>query len=154
FEVTLLSWHPVDFAPVNDAFGTNLAKDNFRLLRVPDWWRRIHRLTRAPLFVEMLFQRYARALLQKEHFDLVVSTNSEIDIGVRAVQYIHYPWAYYPCPDTNYHWYDLVPVARLYHAMADRVSGASNAGIARNFTLVNSEWTARRFRQWYGGEAQ
>jgi glycosyltransferase involved in cell wall biosynthesis len=38
--------------------------------------------------------------------------------------------------------------------MADRVSGASNAGIARNFTLVNSEWTARRFRQWYGGEAQ
>ena len=154
FEVTLLSWDPVDFAPVNRAFGTNLEKEDIRLLSVPNGWRRVHRLTRLPLFPGTLLRRYASSLLHKERFDLVVSTTNEIDVGVRAVQYIHYPWAYYPCPDTNYRWYDLVPVARLYHFMADRVSGTSNAGIARNVTLANSEWTAGRFRRWYRGDAQ
>ena len=154
FEVTLLSWHPVDFVPVNDAFGTDLSKDDFRLRRVPDWWRRVHRLTRLPLLPGTLLRRHARTLLQTDHFDLVVSTTNEIDVGIPAIQYVHYPWAFYPCPDTDYRWYDMVPLARLYHAMADRISGTSNPGIARNVTLANSEWTARRFRQWYGGEAR
>jgi glycosyltransferase involved in cell wall biosynthesis len=154
FEVTLLSWHPIDFAPVNDAFCTELAKDDFRLLRVPDWWRRVHRLTRLPLLMGTLLQVYAKALLRNEHFDLVVSTTNEIDVGVRAVQYVHYPWAYYPRPDSVYRWYDLIPLVRGYRAIAAGISGTSDAGIARNFTLVNSEWTARRFRQWYGGDAQ
>jgi glycosyltransferase involved in cell wall biosynthesis len=154
FEVTLLSWHRVDFAPVNEAFGTDLAKDDFRLLRVPDWWHGVDRLMRLPLFAGTLLRRYARTLLRSEHFDLVVSTTNEIDVGVRAIQYVHYPWAYYPSPDSEYRWYDLVPLARLYRAMADRVTGTSHAGIARNVTLANSEWTARRFRQWYGGEAR
>jgi len=154
FEVTLLSWRPVDFAPVDDAFRTKLARGDIRVLHVPDWWRHVHHLTRLPLFSETLLPTYARAVLRNEHFDLVVSTFNEIDVGVRAVQYVHYPWAYYPCPDTEYRWHDLVLVSRLYRAAMACISGTSRAGIARNFTLVNSEWTARRFRQWYGGEAR
>ena len=154
FEVTLLSWHPVDFAWVNDAFGTGLSEGDIRLVRVPDWWRTAERLTRLPLFAGTLLRRHARVLLGNEHFDLVVSTTNEIDVGIRSIQYVHYPWAYYPCPDSEYRWYDFVPLARLYRVMADRISGTSNAGIARNVTLANSDWTARRFRQWYGGEAR
>jgi glycosyltransferase involved in cell wall biosynthesis len=156
FEVTLLSWHPVDFAPVNAAFGTDLAQSDFRLVRVPDWWRHGLRLSPLPLTLVMgsLLQRRARALLGRECFDLVVSTTNEVDVGVRAVQYVHYPWAYYPRPDSDYRWYHARPLVRLYRAVAICIGGATDAGIARNLTLVNSAWTARRFRDWYGGDAQ
>jgi glycosyltransferase involved in cell wall biosynthesis len=94
-----------------------------------------------------VLQRYAKALLRGEHFDLIVSTANEIDVSVRAVQYVHYPWAYYG----DHRWYHLVPLLRFYRVIAARIGGTSNSGIARNLTLVNSEWTARRFRHCYGG---
>jgi len=156
FEVTLLSWHLIDFTAVNAAFGTDLAKSDFRLARVPDWWRRGLGLSPLPLMLLMgsLLQRHARAFLRREHFDLVVSTTNEVDVGVAAVQYIHYPWAYYPRPETDYRWYHRSPLVRLYRAGSIGVSGTSKARVARNLTLVNSEWTSRRFRDWYGGNAQ
>jgi glycosyltransferase involved in cell wall biosynthesis len=156
FAVTLLSWHPVDFAPVNAAFGTDLAEGDFRFERVPGWWRRAFSLAPTPLALLMgsLLQRHARALLRREHFDLVVSTTNEVDVGVRAVQYIHYPFGYYPRPDGDYRWYHAAPLVRLYRTVAAGISGASDSGIARNRTLANSEWTARRFRDWYRGDAQ
>ncbi|HEV3174454.1 MAG TPA: glycosyltransferase family 4 protein [Stellaceae bacterium] len=152
FEVTLLTWNPVDFEPVNAAFGTELKSADFRLLRVPDRWRRAQRLTRLPLALlcGSLLQRKARELLRREHFDLVVSTTNEIDVGVRAIQYVHYPWNYYPRPDADYRWYHFGPVLKLYRGMAIAINGGTNEGIARNQTLVNSAWTGRRFEQWYG----
>lgn len=156
FAVTLLSWHPVDFAPVNAAFGTELLAADFRLIRVPDWWRRAVGWAPVPLslLIGGLLQRHARALLRREGFDLVVSTSNEVDVGVRAVQYIHFPWAYYPRPETDLRWYHVRPLVRLYRAVAIAVGGASKGPIARNLTLVNSEWTARHFRQRYGADAR
>jgi len=153
FEVTLLSWHPVDFGPVNAAFGTTLDPADFRFKRVPDWWRRGHRMTRLPLALlcGSLLQRTARKLLRREHFDLVVSTTNEIAVGVRAIQYVHYPWNYYPRPDADYRWYQFRPLLRLYRSLAIAINGGgANEEIAANETLVNSAWTGRRFEQWYG----
>ena len=152
FEVTLLTWNPVDFAPVNAAFGTDLKGGDFRFLRVPDWWRRAQRKSHLPLALlcGSLLQREARELLRRERFDLVVSTTNEIDVGVRAIQYVHYPWQFYPRPDADYRWYHHTPVVKLYRSLASRISGSTNQGIARNQTLVNSAWTGRRFEQWYG----
>jgi glycosyltransferase involved in cell wall biosynthesis len=152
FEVTLLSWYPVDFEPVNAAFGTALKRDDFRLLRVPDGWRWAHRISHVPLALlrGSLLQRSARDLLRREHFDLVVSTTNEIDVGVRAIQYVHYPWRFFPRPDADYRWYHFTPVLKLYRGLASGLSGGTSEGIARNQTLVNSQWTGRRFEQWYG----
>jgi glycosyltransferase involved in cell wall biosynthesis len=152
FEVSLLSWHPVDFGPVNAAFGTTLKSADFRFLRVPDWWRRAHGMThlQLALLYGSLLQRVARDLLRRERFDLVVSTTNEIDVGVRAIQYVHYPWKFYPRPDGDYRWYHHTPVVKAYRAVATAISGSSNERIARNQTLVNSQWTGRRFEQWYG----
>jgi glycosyltransferase involved in cell wall biosynthesis len=156
FEVTLLTWDLVNFDPVNAAFGTTLKPGDFRFLRVPDFWRRAHRLTRLPLALlcGSLLQREARALLRREHFDLVLSTTNEIDVGVRAIQYIHFPWNYYPRPDLEYRWYQFRPLLKLYRSAAIALSGTTNRGIAANETLVNSAWTGRRFEQWYGAPAR
>jgi glycosyltransferase involved in cell wall biosynthesis len=153
FEVTLLSWHEVDFGPVNAAFGTDLAIDQFRFVRVPHRWRHALALCPFPLALlkNALLQRKARELLAREHFDLVISTSNEVDVGVRAIQYVHYPWAYYPRPDADYRWYHLPPLVIAYRGLAGAISASTNAGITRNETLVNSEWTRQRFRQWYGG---
>ena len=156
FEVTLLTWNPVDFAPVNAAFGTTLNAADFRFRRVPDWWRRGQRLTHLPLALlcGSLLQREARELLRRERFDLVVSTTNEIDVGVRAIQYVHYPWNYYPRPDVDYRWYHFRLAVAIYRKLATATYGGTNAGIARNETLVNSAWTGRRFEQWYGTPAR
>jgi glycosyltransferase involved in cell wall biosynthesis len=156
FEVTLLTWHPVDFEPVNAAFGMALRPEDFRFLRVPDLWRRIFGMIPLPLALlsGSLLQREARAVLRRERFDLVVSTTNEIDVGLRAIQYIHFPWNFYPRPDVDYRWYHFRPVLKLYRSLAIALSGTSNEGIARNLTLVNSAWTGRRFEQWYGAPAR
>ena len=156
FEVTLLTWHPVDFGPVNAAFGTALKREDFRFLRVPDLWRRLFRMVPLPLAllsVSLLLRR-ARGVLRRERFDLVVSTTNEIDVGVCAIQYVHFPWNYYPRPDVDYRWYHFRPLLLLYRTLAIALSGASNLGIAANETLVNSSWTGRRFEQWYGAPAR
>lgn len=156
FEVTLLTWEPVDFGPVNAAFGTTLKPADFRFLRVPDQWRRALRLTPLPLALlsGSLLQRRARALVRRERFDLVVSTTNEIDVGVRAIQYVHFPWNYFPRPDVEYRWYHVWPLLKAYRGAAIALSGSSNRGIARNKTLVNSAWTGRRFEDWYGAPAR
>ena len=156
FEVTLLSWHTVDFEPVNAAFETTLKQADFRFLQVPDCWRRAHRLVHLPLALlcGSLLQRAARQLLQRERFDLVVSTMNEIDVGVRAIQYVHYPWNYFPRPDADYRWYHVWPALKLYRGLASVINGGTDEGMARNETLVNSAWTGRRFEQWYGAAAQ
>lgn len=156
FEVTLLTWEPVDFGPVNAAFGTMLEPTDFRLLRVPDLWRRALRMTPLPLALlsGSLLQRRARALLRRERFDLVISTTNEIDVGVRAIQYIHFPWNYFPRPDLEYRWYHVRPLLNFYRETAIALSGATDRGITRNETLVNSAWTGRRFEDWYGVPAR
>jgi len=156
FEVTLLTWNPVTFEPVNAAFGTSLDAAEFRFLRVPDWWR--HDLGGIPLPLALLrgslLQRSARELLRGERFDLVVSTTNEVDVGVRAIQYVHFPWSYFPRPDVDYRWYHFRPLLKLYRDLAVAISGGTERGIAANETLVNSAWTGRRFEQWYGSPAR
>jgi glycosyltransferase involved in cell wall biosynthesis len=102
-----------------------------------------------------LLQRAARELLRHEHFDLVVSTTNEIAVGVRAIQYVHFPWNYFPRPDVEYRWYHFRPLLRLYRGLAIALNGGnSNEAIAANQTLVNSAWTGQRFEQWYGARAR
>lgn len=156
FDVTLLAWSGADLDSVNDAFGTTLDNGDFRLALVPAAWRAGLRWAPIPLaLLRMgLLQAQARKLLAREQFDLVLGTANEIDIGVRAIQYVHFPWTYYPRPDVDYRWYHLRPLLLLYRSGVERLLGVSLARIARNRTLVNSAWTGRRFQAWYGVPAR
>lgn len=151
-DVTVLSWGPVALARVNRAFGTSLAPSDFRwehlgpgprgaLAAVP--------LPLALLRINLLLRR-ARWLLARDGYDVVLSTMNEADVGMRAIQYVHYPWAFYPRPHADYRWYHHSPAMRAYRALSARVSGYSAEGVRRNLTLVNSDWTGRVFQACYG----
>ncbi len=156
FEVTLVSWDPIDFTRVNSAFGTALDTAHFRLRRVPGIWRRAIAACPFPLALLRLalLTRRARKLLRRERFDLVVSTTNEMDVGVPAIQYVHFPWSHFPRPHVDYRWYHLGPLLTLYRRAATAIGGSTTDGIRRNLTLVNSSWTKQRFEQWYRAPAR
>src|SRR3712207_4693825 len=39
-QVTVLSWEPVDIAPINRFFGTDLDRKDFQTIAIPPTWRR------------------------------------------------------------------------------------------------------------------
>jgi glycosyltransferase involved in cell wall biosynthesis len=150
--VTVLTWGPADLASVNRAYGTSLAPDDFRWEHVGPRLRRVLGglpLPLALLRINLLLRR-ARALLRRGSYDVVLSTMNETDVGVPAIQYIHYPWAFFPRPDADYRWYHWSFPLRAYRALAARVSGYSAERVRRNLTFVNSDWTGRVFEACYG----
>jgi glycosyltransferase involved in cell wall biosynthesis len=156
FEVTLLSWTGVEVGHLKATYGTDLRTGDFTLVLPPAWLCRTFALSpiRLGLLRSGLLQKHARALDARERFDLIVSTDDVIDVHRHAVQYVHYPWIFYPRPGDSYEWYHLAPVMRLYRAGIDRFCELSTARMAANTTLTNSAWTALRIAEWYGTKAQ
>ncbi len=155
FDVTLLSWMPPDLDATNRAFGTSLRSGDFAAAHVPAWQRRALAAAPTPLalLTSNLLMRAARRLDQRRPFDLIVGTMNELFVGRPAIQYVHYPWAAEPRPRPDLRWYHLPGLLRLYRRGAARVSGYRPEQVARNLTLVNSDWTGERFREWYGAPA-
>ena len=155
FEVTLLSWASVNVDDLNAAYGTNLRPGDFAVVLPPRGQRAAFDVLplRLGLLRSGLLQRHARKLDAERRFDLIVSTDDVIDVHRHAVQYVHYPWTFYPRPGDDYEWYHVGPVMRLYRAGIDRFCALSNSRMAANTTLTNSAWTARRIKDWYGIQA-
>jgi glycosyltransferase involved in cell wall biosynthesis len=155
FEVTLLSWTGVD-VDLNATYGTRLREHDFAVELPPRGRRAVFAALplRLGLLRSGLLQRHARKLDAERRFDLIVSTDDVIDVHRPAVQYVHYPWTFYPRAGDDYEWYHVGPVMRLYRAGIDRFCDLSPTRMAANTTLTNSAWTARRIRQWYGTEAR
>ena len=155
FEVTLLSWTGIEAEDLNAAYGTNLRPGDFAVALPPRGQRAVFDALplRLGLLRSGLLQRHARKLDAERRFDLIVSTDDVIDVHRHAVQYVHYPWTFYPRPGDDYEWYHVRPVMRRYRAGIDRFCALSNSRMAANTTLTNSAWTARRIKDWYGTEA-
>ena len=83
YDATVLTWAPVDASVVNQAYGTNLNPACFRNLTVAAAQRRL--LDAMPRRLDMLrsslLSRAARRALADEHYDLVVSSMNELDVG-------------------------------------------------------------------------
>lgn len=152
-DITLLGWDEVDFDRINRYYGTSLRPGDFEIRYVPRWPERLRRITRirGALLQRHLMLRWGRPLVPQ--FDLTLSVNGEIDVGVPAVQYVHYPWGYLPRPDTDLRWFHRLPgVLRLYYWAGTLIAPVSEEHIRRNLTLVNSDWTGGQFRKRYGGD--
>ncbi len=151
-DITLLAWEAVDYDAINAYYGTTLRRGEIRALLVPrilDLARRISRL-RAALIQRYVLLRHARRL--SGEFDLTMSFNNEIDVGRRAVQYIHFPWGFRPRPDADLRWFHRIPgVLPLYYRVGEMLAPVVPQNIAANRTLVNSDWTGERFVERYGG---
>ncbi|HVT44594.1 MAG TPA: glycosyltransferase, partial [Thermoanaerobaculia bacterium] len=152
-EITLVAWERVDAKAINAYYGTSLKTDEIRVLLVPrilDFARRISGM-RAALFQRYVLMRYGRRFAKE--FDLTISFNNEIDVGQRAVQYIHFPWGFWPRPDADLQWFHRLPgLLSFYYRLGERLAPVSAERIAANRTLVNSDWTGERFIERYGGE--
>ncbi|HUP50591.1 MAG TPA: glycosyltransferase [Thermoanaerobaculia bacterium] len=153
--ITVLAWEEPDVGAINDYYGTSLRASDFEVVVVPLFWRWLRSATRLRL---ALLQRYVAMRVARrigERFDLVVSVNNEIDAGRRALQYIHFPWGWWPRPDADLRWVHRIPLLLpLYYRIGAMIAPVSRARIAANRTLVNSDWTGERFRETYGGETE
>ena len=98
---------------------------------------------------QILYRR-AKDLDQAERFDVVIGAMNEIDIGSPAIQYIHFPWAYWPRPGVDLRWYHIAPLVKAYRKLGAMLSGYDQARVAHNMSLANSDWTGRKFEDCYG----
>ncbi|MEM7226198.1 MAG: glycosyltransferase [Pseudomonadota bacterium] len=151
-EVSILTWHPADVGVTNRNFGTALKQDDFRYFTVDPVLRRTLSLIPVPLahLSHQILYRQAKKLNTAEGFDVVIGAMNEIDIGGPAIQYIHFPWAFWPRPDVEHRWYHAAPLVKAYRTSGAWLSGYDRARVACNLSLANSDWTGRRFEDCYG----
>lgn len=126
---------------VNAFFGTHIHPNDVEIVVAPVP-RRVKEAPRLRLLTKHLIARYCKQIA--EDFDLLISTASEMDLGVKGIQYIHYPLV-------------LSRRRSLLHAaysvLSDSVSAYSRRRMALNWTLTNSRWTADRTKDAYGIDA-
>lgn len=152
YDLTVITWDAVDLNAVNRAFDTSLRAADARWMTAPPLLRRLFQVPPVPLALLRigLSMRLVRRELARARYDAVVGTMNELDVGRRAIQYLHYQWAAYPRPDVDYRWYHVWPALQLYRATSNAVAGYRSTRAAANLTLANSRWTAARFEDWYG----
>ena len=155
YDVTVLSWTPVNVDPINRFFGTHLDQDQFTTVIVPWHWRVVpdHLPVPAVLVKLSLLMRYTRRV--SPGFDVVFGLFNEVDYGRKGIQYIHYPTYLRPRPEVDLRWYH--PPARglnLYYQLADRMADFSLDRMKQNVSLVNSDWTGSHVEKFLGIRTQ
>lgn len=158
FDVTALTWEPIDTAAINAFSGTALSPGDFVVRRPPAAVRRavdaIAKIDLDPYSIQQwaVMMRFARSMSHR--YDVVLSANNEADTGPRSIQYIHYPYLSRSYRDELHDARDSIVSrarARLQRMRPWRlVSGLSFDRIKRQTTLVNSEWTGRVTKATYG----
>jgi glycosyltransferase involved in cell wall biosynthesis len=150
FDVTLLTFERYDPAPIDRFYGTSLAGRDVRVLSAAPTLYPL--LARLPLPLGMLRTSLMLRTVQRlaASYDLVVSANNEADFGRPGLQYIHYPWRLLPRPPADHRWYHARAALSAYYGLCDRLAAVTREGVARNLSLVNSDWTGRLTKRWYG----
>lgn len=145
YDVTAVTWRPRTAQEMNRFFGTGIAPGRLRVRAAPAAlrWLVAALRGRCSMLRMALLVAYARRLARD--FDVVVSTDAELDLGRAAIQYVNSPgrflWQGLPRPTAV-----TRLTSRLYFALVDLIAPASLDRIRRNTTLVNSDWTAARAR--------
>jgi glycosyltransferase involved in cell wall biosynthesis len=153
-DVTVLSWWPVDVAPINRFFGTSLHHSQFSTREVPQPFRWVADPWPVPaaLFRTSLMMRYTKRMT--DGFDVIIGANNESDYGRRGIQYVHYPSYLRPRPEVDIRWYHLRPLLLAYYAFSDALADVSVERMRGNVTLANSQWTAAGLERSLGVRAQ
>jgi glycosyltransferase involved in cell wall biosynthesis len=154
YDLSILTWTAVDLQATNRYFSTSLRDSDFSVLLPFPALRRL--LDRAPvpltLLKTQLLMRHARLIHRR--FDLLISASNEADLGCRGIQYVHFPAAFLPRPAADFRWYHGWTAAlNAYRSLCRRVSEHSATRLNKNLTLVNSQWTGDKVREWHGIES-
>lgn len=144
YQLSLLTWTPVDLDEVNGYFGTTLRRSDLAIYVLPAWLRvAVDRLPFSASTLKSAILR-RRAYEMSSRFDLVMSANNESDFGCRpGIQYIHYPVRHVPPLPVDLRWYHSRNALRVYEWLWSRVSAFDDQHMRANLTLVNSAWTGK-----------
>ena len=156
FHVILATLRPVDCAALNRNFGTSLRESDFDLRIAPASYQMLLRTvpTSGALLEIAVTTRWVRLLARREHPDILLSTNNEMDFGQPGLQYVHFPWAYLPRPDIELRWFHRIPgVLAAYRGTCEWIAGGSVSGRGGNVTLANSRFIAAKVKEFYGTDA-
>lgn len=153
YDVTLLCWSPPDCAAVDAWCDTRLAECRWHYEGPTPAERLLVRAIPDTTHFQRINVLQKRARRMAPSFDAAVGSCSlEIDLGIPALQYLHYPYL------GHVDWRGLtpgdVPLPRLAAAVLRRrtlpwmaISRYSFERMRRNYTLTNSRWTVRRIRE-------
>jgi len=161
YDITLLTWVPVDFSAINQFYGTDIGPSDFKKIIFPPAWLRaiVARVPNDPWQYQRftILMRWVRII--RSGYNILINANNEIDFGIRGVQYIHYPYQ-------HLNWKKERCVSRgdgrlrytvnlLKHRLRPwrLISGFRFERMRRNLTLVNSDWTGRKFKDTYHAES-
>jgi glycosyltransferase involved in cell wall biosynthesis len=157
WDVTLLACEPPDIAGLNRHFGTSLRESDYRLRLAPRWLRRLFRLDPDPNSLQAASYLMRQCRRIGDQYVALLAFENEVDFGRPGIQYVHHPYIAKHLPAL-----DVVHAAsrlgRLGLFLRGRyrpwmwMSGMTSAGLKRNLTLVNSEWTRERVQEIYGNE--
>jgi glycosyltransferase involved in cell wall biosynthesis len=149
--VSVLTWTPVEPAPINRYYGTLLRASEFTVYGVHPIVRWLIDCVPGPigkLKTSLLLRLCKR---NKDDYDVIITANNEADFGRRGIQYIHFPWAYQPHPNADPRWHHFSPaLINAYYNLWRRISRFSVEGMKQNLTLVNSDWTGTKVRECHG----
>jgi len=155
YDVTLLTWHPIDLPALNRYFGTALEPADFAIRHIHPAIRRIFEMDPDPGSIQKNCYLMRVAKRMRRNFDAVLVSDGEADVGEPAIQYVHVPVVAHVyssvIPDSD------LPIGKKLAAIAQGrirpwmlAGDFSFARMRRNRTLVNSEWTGEWVRRVYG----
>jgi glycosyltransferase involved in cell wall biosynthesis len=153
--VTLATLRPVDLDAVNSSFGTSLRSSDFTLALAPVHIRGLLRAVRTEgaLLDCRLTGRWAQDLDRRERFDVLLSTQNELDFGRRGIQYVNLPDAHGASRGAGGFTHRIPGLHPAFRAFCGRVGRSTRAGLLRNLFLADSENIARRIHALYGVES-
>src|SRR5690348_14881388 len=148
FDVTLVTGGPVDLDRLNKYYGTNLERDEFRILYAPMPFG-LFRSTRFAALKGAFLQRYLQRVAPD--FDVMVSAYNACDFGRPGIQFIAdfsfvSEWRQKLDPAVAGHrdwWYGDSPLRRAYLGLCRQVAPSEPAAWKLNLTVANSDWSGQ-----------
>ena len=145
--LTVLTWDPIDYARVDEYYGTRLCELNFEKILIAPVLRNLLRVSRLPHEMLKLGFLMGKVKRMRHQFRFCFAAHNELDLGPGAVNYVHYP-----CLDfqelKSHPW----PRNRFARAIWPYYISACLAparwsiqGVRESVTLANSHWTAQQY---------
>ena len=148
YELTVLTWVPIDFESVNRFYGTMLSPNEFRSLSVPLIVRCLFKFDPDSASIQPLACLMRLGKCVRRRYAAVLAFCDEIELGQPIIQYIHFPYllpklatvsAMQQAPGIK-RWKLLF---HYYFRPWRVVSGFDYWRMRENKILVNSDWTGR-----------
>ncbi len=154
WDVTILCAMEPDFEGLNSHFGTHLVAEVFTILQLALPLRYLHKFDPDPYSLQRRAwaMRYVQKRAQK--YDVVISTENEVDFGSPGIQYTHYPDLASSLATMG--WADgKSETQRFFFMLRQRlspwifISRMRSTRVYNNLVVTNSNWTAALMRGVY-----